>query len=92
MEPGYQRSEADTQGLKKFPSNELSGSSRKYMSSKRGKKAGDEKTWDPETGDPTQERGKGIPQTIVKGGSRRPAVVSRSEQERRLQETFLRTN
>lgn len=60
MALGYQSSKAIryVRFQKKIPSHELSGSSRKCMSPKRGKKAGNEKTRDPETGDSTQDRGK----------------------------------
>lgn len=46
------------------------------MSSKRRKKAGNEKTQNPETGDPTQGRGEGIPQMAVKVGFRAAPVGS----------------
>lgn len=59
------------------------------MSSKREKKARNEKIQDPQTGDPTQERGKGIPQMVVKGGSRVAALqpsppLSKREGSQRL--------
>lgn len=43
----------------------------------------------PETGDPPQERGKGLPQMVVKGGSwvaavQSPPLLSRREGSKRL--------